>query len=297
MKHSVRRVSGGSSRFLILGSAFLLFVAISLSAQAPGGPPAPAGQGGGGAARGGGQPAYPQRETDPAAVARGQEIYSVDCAFCHGRDTRGGDGGPSLLRSQLVQRDQKGELIGAVVLEGRSTMPAFKFTPAQLADIAEFLHSHTINSRDPARMKAPTIVTGNAAAGEKYFAARCSSCHSATGNLKGFAAKYPDPRALQQAWLMPGVAGRIGGPGVATSAIPITAVVTFNGQKFEGRLLRMDEFYISISTPDGASRTFRREVDGPPIELRDPLAQHKALLKVYADKDIHDLTAYLVTLK
>ncbi len=286
-----------SARFLILGSVFLLFVAISLSAQAPGGPPAPAAPGGGGGGRVGGQPAYPKRVTDPAAVERGQAIYSVDCAFCHGRDTRGGDGGPSLLRSQLVQRDQKGELIGSVVLEGRPGMPSFSFTPAQLFDIAEFLHSFEINSRDPARMKAPSIVTGNAAAGEKYFAARCSSCHSATGDLKGFAAKFPEPRALQQAWLMPGVAGRIGGPGVATSAIPITAIVTFNGQKYEGRLLRMDEFTISISQPDGTSRTFRREVDGPPIELRDPLGQHKALLKVYADKDIHDLTAYLVTLK
>ena len=294
----MRSLAAGPIRFLLLASSFVMCVAISLAAQAPGGPPpAGPGGGGGGGARGGGQPAYPPRQTDPAAVARGQEIYNVDCAFCHGRDTRGGDGGPSLLRSQLVQRDQKGELIGTVVLEGRGVMPAFKFTPAQLSDIAEFLHSFELNSRDPARMKAPTIVTGNPAAGEKYFAARCSSCHSATGDLKGFAAKFSEPRALQQAWLMPGVAGRVGGPGVATSSVPITAVVTVNGQKFEGRLLRMDEFFVSIAMPDGTSRTFRREVDGPPIELRDPLAQHKALLKVYADKDIHDLTAYLVTLK
>jgi mono/diheme cytochrome c family protein len=282
---------------MLVGSFFLLLVAISLRAQAPAGPPAPAGQGAAGGGRGGGQVAYPARVTDPVAAERGAALYGSDCAFCHGRDTRGGDGGPSLLRSQLVQRDQKGELIGPVLLEGRPGMPSFSFTPAQIADIAEFLHSITLSSRDPARMKAPTIVTGDAAAGEKYFAASCSSCHSATGDLKGFAAKFPEPRALQQAWLMPGVAGRVGGPGVATSATPISAIVTFNGQKFEGRLLRMDEFIISISQPDGSSRTFRREVDGPPIELRDPLGQHKALLKVYADKDIHDVTAYLVTLK
>lgn len=283
---------------MLFGAFFLLLVAISLRAQAPAGAPAPAGQGAAGGGRGGGQVAYPQRVTDPVAAERGATIYGSDCAFCHGRDTRGGDGGPSLLRSQLVQRDQKGELIGPVVLEGRPGMPSFSFTPAQIADLAEFLHSHTINSRDPARMKAPTIVTGNAAAGEQYFAKQCASCHSATGDLKGFAAKFPEPRALQQAWLMPGAGGRVGGSGAgAGSTIPTTAVVTFNGQKFEGRLLRLDEFYISISQPDGTSRTFRREVDGPPIELRDPIAQHKALLRVYADKDIHDLTAYLVTLK
>ena len=281
---------------MLFGSFFLLLVAISLRAQAPAGPPAP-GQGAAGGGRGGGQVAYPARVTDPVAAERGAALYGSDCAFCHGRDTRGGDGGPSLLRSQLVQRDQKGELIGPVLLEGRPGMPSFSFTPAQIADIAEFLHSITLSSRDPARMKAPTIVTGDAAAGEKYFAKQCASCHSATGDLKGFAAKFPEPRALQQAWLMPGVAGRVGGPGIATSATPITAIVTFNGQKFEGRLLRIDEFIISISQPDGSSRTFRREADGPPIELRDPLGRHKELLKVYADKDIHDLTAYLVTLK
>ena len=33
------------------------------------------------------------------------------------------------------------------------------------------------------------------------------------------------------------------------------------------------------------------------VDVDDPLAAHKALLPVYTDKDIHDLLAYLVTLK
>src|SRR5438552_5527557 len=64
--------------------------------------------------------AYPDRPpADPVAVERGQSLYRVNCAFCHDVDTRGGDSGPSLLRSGLVLDDQRGELIGPVVRNGR----------------------------------------------------------------------------------------------------------------------------------------------------------------------------------
>src|SRR6266705_6439396 len=63
---------------------------------------------------------YPTRApADPAAVERGKALYGVNCQFCHGADTRGGDSGSSLLRSQLVQNDQNGEVIAPVVQDGR----------------------------------------------------------------------------------------------------------------------------------------------------------------------------------
>src|SRR5215467_13201715 len=66
-----------------------------------------AGGGGGGFAN-----AYPPRPPgDPAAIERGKALYGVHCTFCHGVDTRGGDSGPSLLRSLIVLDDQSGELI------------------------------------------------------------------------------------------------------------------------------------------------------------------------------------------
>jgi mono/diheme cytochrome c family protein len=74
--------------------------------------PPPGGRGG----RGGRAADFPQRAAaDPAIVERGKSIYTINCQFCHGADTRGGDTGPSLLRSQLVQDDQNGEKIGDVV--------------------------------------------------------------------------------------------------------------------------------------------------------------------------------------
>jgi mono/diheme cytochrome c family protein len=232
-------------------------------------------------------------------VERGRGIYSASCAFCHGQDTRGGDGGPSLLRSPLVQDDRNGETIAPVVRSGQTPpMPAFNLTDAQLADVAAFLHSFRINSRDPARMRPPSILTGDAKAGETYFGAKCASCHSGERDLKGIASRFPDPRELQQWWLMPGGGGRGRGAVPAAAAFRVTATITTTeGRKYEGRLVRLDEFTASIVETDGTTRSFQRSGDIPRIDVHDPLQPHKALLRTYADRDIHDVTAYLVTLK
>src|ERR1700755_573840 len=80
---------------------------------------------------------YPVRPPgDPAAIERGKALYGVNCQFCHGADTRGGDSGPSLLRSGLVLEDQKGEMMAPVVRAGRPGMPKFTLTDDQIADIA-----------------------------------------------------------------------------------------------------------------------------------------------------------------
>jgi len=131
---------------------------------------------------GGAVGAYPARPpADPAALERGKAAYGTYCMFCHGADTRGGDGGPSLLRSGVVLDDQNGELIGPVVVNGRPDrgMPKFALTPAQIGDIATFLHSFRVNGYDDSRNRPPSIVVGSANEGEAYFKSRCASCHSA----------------------------------------------------------------------------------------------------------------------
>ena len=277
------------------GAAALLTAAVlTVGAQQPGGP---GGRGGGGAAA-----AFPKRAPDdPAVVARGKAIYSTNCQFCHGADARGGDAGPSLLRSQLVQDDRGGELVATLLAAGRPpVMPKFEFTREQISDIAAFLHSFDINSRDPARMRPDTIVTGDARAGEAYFAKTCGSCHSVTGDLKDIVSRFPDPRALQQWWLLPGGDGRgRGAPaGPAANLEPVTATITtVDGQKYEGRLVRIDEFAVSIMDADGTTRSFRREREVPIVDVHDPLQPHRTLLRTYSDKDIHDVTAYLVSVR
>jgi len=229
-------------------------------------------------------------------VERGRALYGVNCQFCHGSDARGGEGGPNLLRAEIVLNDQSGELIAPVVQNGRidQGMPKFPMTNAQVADIAAFLHNFRVAGYDASRNKPPTIVVGNAAAGEAYFKTKCASCHSVTGDLKGIGAKYAEPRDLQQTFVMPGGGGR----GRGASGPPTTVTVTIpSGQKFDGRLVRVDDFIVTLAEPDGTQRTFRREGDKPKVQIHDPLEPHKALLGVYSDKDIHNLTAYLVTVK
>jgi cytochrome c oxidase cbb3-type subunit 3 len=69
------------------------------------------------------------------------------------------------------------------------------------------------------------------------------------------------------------------------------------GPRVEGRLDRIDDFIVSIILADGSRRTFRRTDDGPKVEIADPLAVHRKLLESYTDRDMHNVTAYLVTLK
>ena len=77
-----------------------------------------------------------------------------------------------------------------------------------------------------------------------------------------------------------------------------TVTVTLaSGAIVEGRLVHIDDFLVTLKLLDGTSRSFRRNGNLPKVIVRDPLQAHKDLLPVYTDTDIHDLTAYLVTLK
>lgn len=233
-------------------------------------------------------PAYPPRATDAAKVERGKGLYVANgCSFCHGADARGGNGGPSLVRSQRVMRDREGELIAEPIVKGvpNTTMVAFPLTQQQISEIAEFLHKEQATRRVKAEITPQQFLTGNAAAGKRYFAKQCAVCHSVDRDLKGFAGKFTEPRPLQQRWLLPS--------GAAT-----TAVITLpDGSRHEGMLVRQDEFLITIGQADGTQRTFARDGSTPAVEIRDPLARHRELLPQYTDRDIHNLTAYLVTLK
>lgn len=255
----------------------------------------------GGRGRGGGfGSAFPERPPqDPAVVERGKQLFGVHCGFCHGSDARGATTGPNLWRSAVVLTDKQGEGIGEVIRHGRPDkgMPPINLTDAQIADVVAFLHSLPVGGRDPARMRPVSIVVGDASAGQAYFEKTCASCHSVTGDLKGLATRYADPRQLQQTWLMPG-SGRGGRGAPPAPRPPITATVTLaSGEKVEGTLNRVDDFIVSLTDASGWTRTFRRDGDTPRVELHDPLEPHRQLVPKYTDADIHNLTAYLVTLK
>jgi cytochrome c oxidase cbb3-type subunit 3 len=242
---------------------------------------------------------YPARAKAPQDVLdRGKAQFGLNCAFCHGSDAGGGEVGPNLKRSGVVLEDQNGELIEPIVHGARVAqgMPRLDLTNDQISDIAAWLHSLAVTARTDPNAENINIVVGDNEAGRVYFDRNCASCHSATGDLKGFATKFPNPKAMQQWWLMPGAAAR--GAAATLVAPKRTATVTLaGGQKVEGTLTRLDDFGIWLTLPDGSVRSFDRAGNVPKVDIHNPLEPHVQLLLQYSDKDIHDVTAYLETLK
>jgi len=241
--------------------------------QPPAQPPAGAGRGGQGqgAGRGGraGQsfPAQQRKLADPAVIERGGTLYGINCRLCHGPDLRGGDmGGVNLLRSPLVLNDQDGELIYPVVHNGKQTeglppMPPLPLPEEDVKAVAAYIHSVAATMAGqggppPSAPKELNILVGDAAAGKQYFDGNCASCHSASGDLAGVATRYGTPMSLQNAWVSGGGGGGRGGRGAAGADArvpkPVTAVITVpDGQRFEGRLDRIDDFLVTVTLADG----------------------------------------------
>ena len=189
---------------------------------------------------------------DDDVLARGKSLFTAQCASCHGSNAKGGESGPSLLRAVPVLDDREGELIGPIVLNGRADggMPKFDLSRQQISDVAAFLHESIRAAAQRDTYQVLNIVTGNAKAGEAYFngAAKCGTCHSVTGDLKGIAARY-DPVTLQGKVLMP----RTGAPPAgAPDTHPVMVTVTLrSGEVFTGKLDRIDDFNINV---DGRER-------------------------------------------
>jgi cytochrome c oxidase cbb3-type subunit III len=224
---------------------------------------------------------------DKAAADRGKGNFSSSCSFCHGSLATGTEQAPNLLRSPLVFQDHNGDALGPFLKQGRPTlgMPAFPtLSPDQVSDIAAFLHSRIQEVRGK-RLPETALLVGDAKAGLAYFngAGKCSTCHSPTGDLAHIGSK-DQPLALTTAFLTP-------------PAKPVHVnVVLPSGQTVSGKLEYLDEFTVALTDDSGAYHTWPRD-HAKSIEVVDPLAAHKAMLRTYSDKDIHDLLAYLVTLK
>lgn len=234
---------------------------------------------------------------DAAAAARGAKLYASTCSFCHGPAARGAEG-PDLVRSTLVLHDEKAELIGPVIHNGRPDhgMPAFPaFTQAQLYDIAQYLHMQVELTANRGTYKLLNIVTGDAKAGEAYFngPGKCNTCHSVTGDLAHIGAKL-EPGDLQQTFLYPAARGvETGGSHQEEQKVTVTLA---SGQVISGRLKYLDDFNVLLYDAANNLHSIPRN-KGVKVQLENNLLAHRRLLDQYTDADVHNLTAYLVTLK
>jgi cytochrome c oxidase cbb3-type subunit III len=234
------------------------------------------------------------RPVPPAdAVERGQKQFVAQCASCHGANARGDDNGPDLVRSEIVLDDEQGSLIGPLIRQGRPNdgMPAFDLSDAQIQDVAAFLRERTQAAINRNAYPILNVLTGDAKAGEAYFngAGRCNTCHSATGDLAGIGSRF-QPVQLQTRLLYPR-GGRGGGQAKPTTV----TVISPTGPAVSGTLEFMDDFTVGLRDAEGYYHSFTGA--SFIVDVQDPLAAHAQLLGQYSDKSMHDVLAYLVTLK
>jgi cytochrome c oxidase cbb3-type subunit 3 len=231
------------------------------------------------------------RMPDAKMAAEGAKVFGPTCGFCHGTDARGGSA-PDLLRSAVVLDDNQGELIGQTVHDGRPAkgMPAFpSLTSEQLRDIAEYLHLQVELAANRGTYKALNVVTGDAKAGEAYFngTGKCNTCHSATGDLAHIGSKMKPPD-LQQTFLYPGARQQ--------KSAPRVTVTLADGAQVNGTLKHLDDFYVSFYDAQNSYRSIPLD-KGVTVQVEDKLLFHRQMLDKYTNQQVHDLTAYLVTLK
>ncbi|MFL6416748.1 MAG: cytochrome c [Bryobacteraceae bacterium] len=224
----------------------------------------------------------------PELVKNGQGLFGQNCGFCHGKDAGGGEGGPDLTRSQLVSEDVKGNKIGDVVRNGRPEkgMPRFNLPEMDMAAIVAFIHDQKTKAESQKGgrrgVDVADLQTGNLEAGKKYFAANCASCHSATGDLKGIASRLQGLR-LEQRFLYP------------RDAVGTVTVTLPSGKQLTGKLAYKDEFVIGLKDSYGWYQSW--PVSSVKFKIDDPAEAHHTLLTKYTDDDIHDVMAFLQTLK
>ncbi|BCS34496.2 hypothetical protein TBR22_A37230 [Luteitalea sp. TBR-22] len=249
---------------------------------------------------------------DQEAHDRGRAIWARECVDCHGTQARGGDGGgPNIIRTKTVNYDRSapvaGSVLGPFLKAGHKTQsgtPSASFSEADVVALAHFLRQRVNDTmRGSAVFTVGDILVGDRAAGEAYFngAGKCATCHTATSkSLAGIGKRFPAPVDIQQRMLFPGSGPQRRGAaaaGAGPNPNAITATVTPpGGQSVSGVLLEQSDFFVTLRLADGRVRAVRK-VPGTTVQTVNPLQAHIDLLDVITDTQIHDLVAYLESLK
>jgi cytochrome c oxidase cbb3-type subunit 3 len=202
----------------------------------------------------------------------------------------GGETGPDLTQSKLVLSDTTGEKIAAVVREGKpdNKMPAFNFSSQEINSLIAFIHVREAAAKaHPGGRRGVSVEdlqTGNAQAGKEYFegAGGCAKCHSPRGDLAGLANRYQGLQ-LEERMLYPR-----GAKSTVTVTLP-------SGQKISGALAYRDEFTIALRDGSGVYRSW--PTSRIRFSVESPADAHVELFSKYTDQDVHNLMAYMQTLK
>jgi mono/diheme cytochrome c family protein len=299
----------GVAHHLSFGLAAALCAAVGLAAHGQATPPAaqPAAQTP--AAR----PPVGRPVVDMAAHDRGRALWATHCIDCHGAQARGSDTGPNIIRTKTANFDrsapQAGSVLGPFLKAGHPTQsrkPSASFTDEEIVSLANFLRQRINDTmRGSPVFTEGNILVGNAKAGEAFFNGNggCATCHTGERSLAGVATRIPAPVDLQQRMLFPGSSGRGRGrprapaAGAAPDRNAVTVSITGQvGPPIAGVLVEESDFYVTVRTADGSIQTIRR-APGMKVTKTNPLQAHIDLLDRISDTQIHDVVAYLETMK
>jgi mono/diheme cytochrome c family protein len=140
------RIAPGGAEHLVLEQWVSMVSQGECTAGPTGGGPGGGGPGGGGTGSGG----------------TGADLYSANCASCHGTDARGLPGYPDIHCNKNIQDAVRNGRVGAL-----RTMPAFpNLTDSDIQALEQYLES---------------LCPAGTASGADLYASNCASCHGATG--------------------------------------------------------------------------------------------------------------------
>jgi mono/diheme cytochrome c family protein len=270
-------------RFPVFAGALLILLTAIAAGQAPSGSS--------------GRGRAPLPPLDAATSDRGKIVYSAHCATCHGADARGTERGVDLARAFSVRLDPRGAKLGPFLSAGHKDrdVPPIHLTDTEIGEIAMYLRTVVNFANAGVGNVAPNIIVGDASAGKAFFngAGKCSTCHSVTGDLKGIGSKY-SATMLQNRIVLP--RGR--GPRLRSDPPEPERTVTItrpDGSTESGTLVTITDFLVTFRDASGALRSATRRGDVPKVVIHDPLAAHIQNMRRMTTKQMHDLTAYLVT--
>lgn len=224
------------------------------------------------------------------AAARGTPLFQQNCGFCHGPEGRGATG-PSLITSDVVLGDDHGERLAPWLKKGRPEkgMPSFETMPdTQLKDIAEFLHLQVEQVANRGAYHVLDILVGDKAKGQAYAVSHCMSCHTEE-TFAHIASRFRSPEQLQRGWIWPSRAGN--------EKLAVTATVKMpDGETITGRVAQVSDFRITIMDGEARKRVIERR-PGVDVAIHDPLAAHNAFIGTLTNDDMHNVSAWLESLK
>ena len=178
-------------------------------------------------------------------------------------------------------------------------MPAFgNVDDQQLAALVAFIHDRKAKAKEGRRrtVDVTDLQTGNAEAGMRYFngAGGCVKCHSPSGDLAGIAGRHQGLDLLKRMLYRGNERAAEPTPG-SSGAIPTATVTLPSGQTVTGKLAYRDEFTIGLIDPSGWYRSW--PVAQVKFTVMNPLEAHIEQLGKYTDEDMHNVLAYLQTLR